>query len=280
VLQSVIYFLHFGAYAAYPSNQPIPALETFDGAGVRAFFLLHWRAYALWAGAILFLFFSIRAAPSENPGTAKFRKRLCLILIAVTGLSLVWGKIQEGPMFDYNAFFDFAIYYGWLLLVALGAAVWIENLLSRRPARIRIVGLTALAFASAFAFQRERHDFRATSDEAEQRHFAATVDRALLLDPVQPKFFNFDWQAGGQTTRVALYLERRGIAWWVREDWPLFYGEDHIVRPGKINQQVPTVSSSFWRLALRTNPPATEGDANAIVLPLTAEFDLVLHPGK
>jgi hypothetical protein len=31
---------------------------------------------------------------------------------------------------------------------------------------------------------------------------------------------------------------------------------------------------------LRANPPATEGDARALVLPLTAEFDLVLHPGK
>jgi len=79
---------------------------------------------------------------------------------------------------------------------------------------------------------------------------------------------------------VALYLERRGIRWWVQEDWPLLFGEDHIIRPGKTNQPAPTLSSSFWRLGLRTNPPATEGDSKAIVLPLTAEFDLVLRPGK
>jgi hypothetical protein len=214
------------------------------------------------------------------------------MLIVATGLSLVWGKIQEGPMFDYNAFFNFAIYYVWLLLVAVSAAVWIEDLLSRWharvsnsaarpwPTRIRIVGLAGLTLTAALAFQQERRYFRATTDEAEQLHFAATVDHALLLDPVQPKFFNFDWQAGGQTTRVALYLERHGIGWWVREDWPLLFGEDHIVRPEKMNPVLPTLSSSFWRLALRTNPPATEGDPKAIVLPLTAEFDLVLHPGK
>jgi hypothetical protein len=279
LLESIFYFLHFGAYAIYQNHDSIPALETFDAESVRAFFLLHWRAYSLWAGSIL-LFVLTRTAASAHPGVAKFRKRFGLVLIAATGLSLVWGKIQEGPMFDFNALFIFAIYYGWLLLVALSVATWLENLVSRGPSRIRIAVVTALVLAIAVAFQQERHHFRAAPGEAEQLRFAGTVEQALLLDPAQPKFFNFDWQAGGQTTRVALYLERRGIRWWVREDWPLYFGEDHIIRPGKSDQPVPTLSSSFWRLALRANRPATEGDPNAIVLPLTREFDLVLHPVK
>jgi hypothetical protein len=280
LLKSVFYFVHFGAYAAYPSRHPLPVLENFDAAGVRSFLLLHWRAYALWAGSILLFVFSARGAPSEQPGTRKFRKRLGLFLIAATGLSLVWGMIQEENMCDYNAFFNFAIYYGWLLVVALSVAVWIEKYFSRWPGRLRIAGLTVLALITVIAFRHERRRFRATPDEAEQRNFAATVEQALVLDPAQPKFFNFDWQAGGQTTRMALYLERRGISWWVREDWPLLYGEDHIIRPGKINQPVPTLSSSFWWLGLRTNPRAAGGDPNAIFLPLTSEFNLVVHPGK
>ena len=280
LLQSVFYFAHFGAYAGYPSRHPIPVLENLDVAGARRFLLLHWRAYALWASSILLFVLSARAATLEQPGTRKFRKRLGLFLIAATALSLVWGMIQEENMCDYNAFFNFAIYYGWLLAVALNVAVWIHNQLARRPTRIRIVGLTVLALATAMAFRQERRRFRATPDEAEQRHFAATVEHALALDPAQPKFFNFDWQAGGQTTRVALYLERRGIRWWVREDWPLLYGENHVIRPGKTNQPEPTSSSSFWRLGLRINPPAIESDPKVVVLPLTAEFDLVLHPGR
>src|SRR5256885_7917235 len=249
LLKSVFYFVHFGAYAGYPSRHPIPVLENFDVAGVRWFLLLHWRAYALWAGSILLFVLSTRFAATEQPGTSKFRKGLGLLLIAATGLSLVWGMIQEGHMCDYNAFFNFAIYYGWLLLVALSVAVWIENNFSRWPARIRIVGLTALALAVAMAFKQERRRFRAMPDEAEQRHFAATIEQALVLDPVQPKFFNFDWQAGGQTTRVALYLERRGVRWWVRGDWPLLYGEEHIIPARETNQPMPNLSSSVLRPA-------------------------------
>jgi hypothetical protein len=280
VLESIFYFVHFGAYAAYQIHESIPAVETFNAEGVRAFLLLHWRVYLLWAVSILVFVLTARTAVSADPAISKFRKRLALMLIAATGLSLVWGKIQEGPMFDFNALFIFAIYYGWLLLVALNSAAWIENLLSRRPARIRIAGLIALALTVAIAFQQQRRHFRAAPDETEQRHFAATIDQALILDPAQPKFFNFDWQAGGQTTRVALYLERRAVRWWVREDWPLLFGEDHIIRSGKSNQPVPTLSSSFWRLRLRANPLKTERDSKAIVLPLTREFDLVLRPGK
>jgi len=280
LLQSVFYFVHFGAYAGYPSRHPIPDMENLDGAGACRFFLLHWRSYALWTGSILLFVLSARAATSVQPETRKFRKRLGLLLIAATLLSLVWGVIQEENMSDHNALFNFAIYYCWLLAVSLNVAIFIESQLSRRSARIRMVGLTVLVFAVAMAFGKEHRRFRAAPDEGEQRHFAATVEHALALDPAQPKFFNFDWQAGGQTTRVALYLERRGIRWWVQEDWPLFFGEDHIFRPGKTNLPALTLSSSFWRLALRKNPPATEGDAGAIVLPLTTQFDLILHPGK
>jgi hypothetical protein len=85
LLQSVFYFVHFGAYAGYPSRHPIPVVENLDAGGARTFFSLHWRAYALWAGSILLFVLSARAAASAGPGTSKFRKRLGLLLIAATG---------------------------------------------------------------------------------------------------------------------------------------------------------------------------------------------------
>jgi hypothetical protein len=295
LLQSLLYFLHFGAYAGYPSRWPIPAFETFDAAGLRTFFLLHWRAYALWFGSILLFATMTRNEAKghvEHGLIRKFRQRMCLILGTATGLTLVWGSMQEGPMFDYNSLFNFAIYYGWLLVVALTAAVWIDNRFSlwhartapsaapSWPVRIRIVGLIALTLAAIAAFTHERRRFRAAPDQDQQRLFAESVDRALNLDPVQPKFLNFDWQANAQATRLAVYFERRGIRWWVRENWPLQFGADRIIAPGRCDRPVPTLSSSFWRMALHSNPSATGGDPRAIVLPLTSEVDLVVHPGK
>jgi hypothetical protein len=283
LLRSLFYFLHFGSYAAYPSQQQIPALETFDAAGMRSFFLLHWRACALWLASILLVVVTARtnlAGDSGQRTIRKFRQRICLILAVAFGLSLVWGSIQEGPMFYYNALFNFAIYYAWLLLVALSAAVWIEGRLSGWPRRMRIIGLIALMLLVGRAVIKERRHFRATPDANENRFFATAVDRALALDPVQPKFVNFDWQAGGQATRVALYLERRGVRWWVREDWPLLFGEERIIREGKSGQPFPNPESSFWWVVWHPNLPGHATTPTSTVISLSHGYDLIVYPGK
>jgi hypothetical protein len=284
LLQSALYFLHFGAYAAYPSELSIPGVQTFDATGMLSFFCLHWRAYGLWLGSILLFVLLRRGEGTASPiqvEVVKFRRWLFGMLIIATGLSLIWGTMQEGPMFDYNSLFNFAIYYGWLLVLTLTAALWIEKRLSACRSRVAQSAVSAaLVLVTSAAFIHQRRHFRASLPKDEQPPFAAAMDRALALDPVQPKFFNFDWQAGGETIRVALYLEHRGIRWWVREDWPLFFGAEHIIKPGQPNQPVPTLSSSFWGVALHLSPDSTEGDTRAIVLPLTTKFDLVIHPGK
>jgi hypothetical protein len=277
IVQSLFYFLHFGAYAAAPSGQPIPAFERYDFATLRSFFLLHWRPYVWWVGSVLLFIVIARKRQSDLPGITKFQRGLCFALLLATGLSVVWGCLQEGPMFDYNALFIFALYYAWLLVVALSLALWIE---SRCPVPFQVVGLIALMLLMTTALVHDRRRFRGAVGKDAQRQFAASVEQALMLDPSQPKFLNFDAEGNGQAERVALYLERHGVAWWVREDWPLLFGEERIVRPGKSNQPVPTLSSSFWRVALRSNPAKTEADPNATVLPLTGEFDLVVHRGK
>lgn len=277
LLQSLLYFLHFGGYRAYPRSQPIPAFETFDAAGLRSFFLLHWRAHALWIASV-FAVIAIRTTPQPSLEQAwKLRRRLYLILGAGAGLSIVWGCIQEGPMFDYNGLINFAIYYAWLLVVALSLAVWIQQ---RCPARIRTASLTALTLIVVVAFARERRRFRGIGDGDEQRQFAAAIERALILDPVQPKFLNFDARANSQAERIAVYLERRAIQWWVREDWPLIFGAERILKPGRTDQPIPTVSSSFWHVALHAEPADTGAGENAVVLPLNGAFDLVIYPGK
>ncbi len=277
IVQSLFYFLHFGAYAGAPSHQPIPTFEASDAGAIRSFFLLHWRPCAWWLGSILLFFVTTGRMEPELQGIPKLRQRLCLALILATGLSLVWGCVQEGPMFDYNALFVVAIYYAWLLVVALSLALWIER---RCPVRFQLAGLIALVLAVATAFAHERRQFRGAANNGAQQRFAASVEQALRLDPSEPKFLNFDSEVNGQAERVALFLERRGVRWWVREDWPLPFGEERIIRPGKTSQPVPTLSSSFWRVSLRSNPAKTEGDPNATVLPLTSEVDLVVHRGK
>lgn len=183
-------------------------------------------------------------------------------------------------MFYYNALFNFAIYYAWLLVVALSAAIWMQRRLSRFSARTRLFGLIVLILLGAGSFIRERRHFRASPNANENRFFAEAVERALALDPVQPKFLNFDWQGGGQTTRLALYLERKRVSWWVREDWPLLFGEERIIREGKPGQPVPTLQSSFWRVVWHPNLAAEATPPASTVIPLTRGYDLIVFPGK
>ena len=280
IWESSLYFLHFAAYAPYSTGQPIPIFEPVNPAATLAFFLLHWRACGLWIGAILLLIGMMCVEKRTESGTDRIlllRRRMCLVLLASTALSLIWGSIQEGQMFDYNGLFNFAIYYGWLLLLALIVARKLEEGFS--ASRWRPASLVLIALAVVAAFYQERRRFRATPDPEPHRFFAASIDRALALDPAQPKFFNFDWQAGGQATRVALYLQRHGINWFVREDWPLLFGADRIVTRDKTDQPKPIPSSSFWRVTLHSNPPINEYPGTT-VFSLTPEFDLVVRPGN
>ena len=279
--QSVLYFLHFGAYAAYPSSNSIPSFETFDWPGTVAFFTKHWEAYGLWVLVLAACVVLAKRPPSIDEPERRFRRTLILMLCAAIALSIVWGCIQEGPMFYYNALFNFAIYYALLIFFALVCARWVEERAVAWPRRITMVARVALGAAVIAAFIFKAQHFRsATPDQAEQKQFAAAIEQALKLDPVEPKFFNFDWQGGGQTTRVALYLERRGVRWWVREDWPLLFGEERIIREGKPGQPVPSLESSFWRIAWHANLPAQTITPTATVIPLTRDYDLVVYPGR
>ena len=80
-------------------------------------------------------------------------------------------------MYDYNGLFNFAIYYGFLVAVALTAAVWIVE---AWPRRIRVASSAALTLAVFVAFAQKRHSFQSVVRDNEQREFAASVDKALL----------------------------------------------------------------------------------------------------
>jgi hypothetical protein len=144
--------------------------------------------------------------------------------------------------------------------------------------RARAIWIIVVTLAAVVALAHERRRFRAAVDQDQERLFAESVERALSLDPAEPKFLNFDWQANAQATRLAVYLERRGIRWWVRENWPLQFGADRIVTRGSSVQ--PVASSSFWAMVLHSNPSVAGADPRAIVFPITPDVDLVVHPGK
>jgi hypothetical protein len=66
----------------------------------------------------------------------------------------------------------------------------------------------------------------------------------------------------------------------VREDWPLLFGEDRIVREGKPGRPAPTLTSSIWRVVPHSSAPALAVDPKATIFPLGAEYDLIVYRGQ
>src|SRR5205807_1657085 len=102
LVQSVLYFLHFGAYSSYPNHNPIPAFEDLDSAGTLSFFTTHWKTYALW-GIVIVLSAVLLRNRDGLRDELRFRRWFWLVLLAATALSFFWGCLQEGPLFYYNS---------------------------------------------------------------------------------------------------------------------------------------------------------------------------------
>ena len=190
-LKSLLYFLHFGAYAAYPHSDPIPAFETFDFSGTVLFFRTHWLAYSLWLTVILLPpallvrrkepFSNLSAvagndAASRSKDLKAFLLWMYLVLGVATVLSLVWACIIEGPMFYYVSLFNFAIYYGFLLIFAIVAACWVERLLSPSSSyagtwrrRVEFLGPVLLALVAFASFALEARRFRSNPPDQDQQ---------------------------------------------------------------------------------------------------------------
>ena len=302
LLQAFLYFLHFGAYAVYPNTSSIAAFETFDFTGTISFFRAHWQAYALWLIVILLPPANLLGrkgrclnwvASANDDGTHrpksvnKFLLGMYLVLGAASVLSIVWGCLLEGPMFYYISLFNFALYYGFLLIFAIVAACWIEQLLSPSlscaenwRSRARFLGPIFIALVACASFAYEARRFRTNPpDQTQQRLFAASIERALKIDPAQPKYLNFEGEAWAEAVGVALYLERRGTSWMVREDWPMIFGREKVITDKRPRPPMPTPSSSFWRIVFSRNSPSLlANDRKLHVLPLSSTIDLVIQP--
>jgi hypothetical protein len=303
--RSILYFVHFAAYAPYPNSNTIPAFENVDLRGTLEFFRTHWRAYGLWLVVIASPLVLMRAKPNlsarraeieeENFTTSDLRSfliRIYLVLGFAIVLTIVWGHIQEGPMYYYNAFFNFALYYGLLLIFAVTVAqsitrgrlarVAASNSRSRNwPGTLMRVGPFLIALAAVAAFAHEARRFRYRPRDSEQQHmFAMTMERALASDSIQQKLLSFEGQAWAETVGLALYLQRAGVEWYVVDyapPIPFIFGRDRAIPDKETPVRLPHASG--WRIV------STAGSANIrarepgwMIFPLAQNVDVAIRP--
>ncbi|PYI90475.1 MAG: hypothetical protein DME97_17515 [Verrucomicrobia bacterium] len=304
LLRSIFYFMHFAAYTPYPNSNTIPAFENFDIRGTVAFFITHWRAYGLWIVVILSPLLLLRAkfnfaafrAKSQNanfttPKLRSFLIRMYLVVGFAIVLTIVWGHIQEGPMYYFNAHFNFAVYYSLLLVFAVTLAQSIAHgklarlaaLSSGSPSRPSLMraGPFLIALAAVALFARQARQFRYRPQDSEEQHiFATTMERALKSDSIQPKLLSFEGQAWAETVGVALYLQRAGANWYVADyavPIPFIFGRDRAIPDKETALRLP--HASVWRIvSADSSHNIMAREQELMVLPLTKDIYLVIRP--
>jgi branched-subunit amino acid transport protein len=193
-------------------------------------------------------------------------------------------------MYYYISTFNFAIYYGFALIFAIAAALWIErraseSLESSTPYPrnwrrwLKILGPITIAFATVAASAFEAHRFRSPSpNQDQQRLFATTIERALKMDSIQPKLLRFEGQAWGEAAGVALYLRRAGCSWYVADyapSIPLIFGRDRAIPDKETDARVP--NASIWRIVSPRSASFLLREGFT-VLPLAWDVELVIKP--
>ena len=195
-------------------------------------------------------------------------------------------------MYYFNALFNFAIYYGFLIILAIVAALWIEhrvsrsqvasppfhvdswrNLLARAgPALVALIAITVLV--------QERRRFRSIPfNQDQQRMFATSMDQALRGNPSRPKLLIFDARGWGEAVSVALYLERVRCPWKVlsySSMIPLIFGRTKAITD--VQTEAPP-NSSTWQILPKEDALRLKDQNKWDVLPLSKDIDLAI-PGS
>jgi hypothetical protein len=221
-----------------------------------------------------------------------FLLRMYVVLGAAILLTIAWGYILEGPMYYYISAFNFAIYYGFSLIFAITAAVWIEHRTSAEGLAsstsdsgnwrkwMKIMGPIVIALAVVAAFAHGARRFRsALPNQDQQRLFASTIERALKMDSIQPKLLSFEWPTWAEAVGVALYLQRAGCPWYVADHGPLIpfmFGRDRAIPDKETGARVP--NASIWRIVSPKSASLLQKEQGLSILPLATDVDLVIRP--
>lgn len=237
LVEAAVYLLSFFGYV-HDQEWHMP-----EGGPIQFGFLLQrWTTLLGWAVIVSLVFWGVRRL-GRQPEQVE-RHRFLQALLRVIGVcifaTLLWGKLQNGPMFEFNAHFIYALIYALLLVAAALLAIAL-------PARGAMVGGTILCVVGA-AVAWDMSVVPESTKDAEFSWREATV-AALKNDP-QPsatKFLVFNHDDWGDSARTALALKRLGESYRVAPNWSFMFGRYRTASADELSN--PAEKFSIWRLS-------------------------------
>ena len=291
--RSAVYFLLYGSYAPYRVGKNYFGYYDLGG------FLAHLRAHVLlylgWLvvlGLVLqapLVYLGTRARPraeaaSTVPPLADTRRFLAwaaLIFGLNVVLSLYWGTRQDGQMFYYNSWFNFAIYYfGLLIAVAVLCTAWlgVEARLAgagRLGARLLGVGAVILIAVHSAGRLRIYNFYDPEGTRATHDNVARAIATQDANHPAVCKVLYLPDDYWPVCVGVGLQLARAGDAFVVRGRWQNTLGAQYDWR--NLTEKGLKGGLFPWYIVPRgTRPPGVPADAP--VIPLRGDAVLMVSP--
>ncbi len=248
--KSLAYFAQFGAYTPYQPDTI--EFGRFDRAGMNAYLRAHWLILGGWLAVLLGTLWALsgavrppEASPEEaytdwalrglRPARQRFAAWAAACGLAALALTLKWGTSQDGRMFYYNAWFNFAIYYFGVLVVLAAGCRWVFILGGAAVNvaatwRERLGGASAVLLVGALLAGPLRVR---DADPASTRAFHESVQRALAATatpgggPPTPRILHFAVAFWVTVAGVALEMERAHQPFYVPDGWEVTFGHAH-----------------------------------------------------
>ena len=266
--RSIFYFVQFGAYRPYKAH--VHAFKRFDAAGAYAYLWYHKKIYAAWiCGVLLVIWFSAlqpiivafrRRNPSAQapvdsvtapPASDLTRFLVCagVFLALSIVLTLKWGMMQDGEMFYYSGWINFAIYYFGLMIVLAGFSSVLAVRLDRWQAEDSSTGRTwvwigrfAPVVAVALACYLEATRFRVidpTPQVTRTLHESnlRVVQEANARNPKGIKILNMPFLSWPMITGLALEMKRQRQPYMVVGVFTACFPSSDNWRPASLKEQ-------------------------------------------
>jgi hypothetical protein len=232
LVQSFLYFISFATPAA---NQD--EIFTTMGPAVGQFFRQHAGYIAIWAAILVLGPCLALVLPTRVPAaTRRFLLTSHLLLAAAVPLCVLWGIAQSGPMWQYNGFFYYGIYFlGFVLLLC-----WIDSLASLPQAPAVTPVLCAIAAVVAtWEFRMSRwseHD----AGLPVKRAVAAALEGA----PAGPRILTFEHAIWPSVASLALELQRKDVPFHMAPWWGFMFGHQHSL--SRLGDQPEDAATVWW----------------------------------
>lgn len=251
--QSALYFAAFLCHVVDP--------EKFcDQLTAASFTFLRQRWYflAMWAaiGLAIPVLFNFRRAGAGHV----FVQWLARFFVLATGIALVWGKIQTGPLLEFNSHFVFAILFIPFVLLAIAISLAVASATPKwLPSAGFACALPLLYFASRNL--KTGVDFPTRPLGSTELHQQIQAAARTDVQPSRTKLLLFEPGDWAEAVRVALELERMKYRYRVEKGWTVIFGARRGV---ELPQALANPGYAVWRVKLATGSGWLKTDVDSI----------------